>query len=151
MICTFGEEDLFMQKIRKLSTNGKDVTVIVCYDDYNPFKKLRSEIDEDQHFLFNHLRNQFAEERNITLEFAYVWDVLELLQHLTADNVNTFVFDFTFNDRSDWDKIAGYLKSFSLPNVSRCPWEVFLKFLFFILSLGFFLSSLGFWERGETF
>ena len=135
-----------MQEIRKLSTNGKDVTVIVCYDDYNPFKKLRSEIDEDQHFLFNHLRNQFAEERNITLEFAYVWDVLELLQHLTADNVNTFVFDFTFNDRSDWDKIAGYLKSFSLPYVSAFSCQIFLNLLFFILSLGFFLSSLGFWE-----
>ena len=146
MLCTLGEEDLFMQKIRKLSTKGHDVTVIVCYDDYNPFKKLRSEIDEDQHFLFNHLRNQFAEERNITLEFAYVWDVLELLQHLTADNVNTFVFDFTFNDRSDWDKIAGYLKSFSLPYVSGCPCQIFLKLLFFIVSLGFFLSSLGFWE-----
>ena len=108
---------MFIDKILKLSDNGKEVTVIVSYDDFNPFKKLRSEIDEDQHFLFNHLRNQFARTKNITLEFVNVWDVLELLPQLTADNVNIFIFDFTFNDRSAESKMAEYVQSFSLPEV----------------------------------
>ena len=90
---------------------------MVCYDDFNPYKNLRSEIDEEQHFLFNRLRKQFASQRNITLEFVYVWDVLELLPQLIKDNVNTFIIDFTFNDRSDDNKMTEYVKSYSVPKV----------------------------------
>ena len=93
------------------------VTVIVCYDDFNPYKNLRSEIDEEQHFHFNYLQNQFVQKRNITLELVYVWDVLELLPQLAKDNVNTFVIDFTFNDQSNENQIKGYVKSFSVPEV----------------------------------
>ena len=112
------EEEKFIEKITQVARSGKKVTVIVCYDDFNPYKKLRSEIDEEQHFLFNHLRNQFAIERNITMEFVYIWDVLEILTQLAKDNANTFVFDFSFNDRSDEEKMAEYVESFSLPEVN---------------------------------
>ena len=91
--------------------------MIVCYDDFNPYKNLRSDIDEEQHFLFDHLRKQFTQEKNITLEFVYVWDVLELLPQLAKDNVNTFIFDFTFNDRLDDNKMTEYVKSYSVPKV----------------------------------
>ena len=111
------EEDVFIQKINDLSSSDHEVTVMVCYDDFNPYKNLRSEIDEEQHFLFNRLRKQFASQRNITLEFVYVWDVLELLPQLAEDNVNTFIFDFTFNDRSDDNKMTEYVKSYSVPKV----------------------------------
>ena len=91
--------------------------MIVCYDDFNPVKKLRSEIDEDQHFLFHHLRNQFARLSNITLEFVYIWEVLELFPQLMRDNAATFVFDFSFKDRSDEKTTADYVKSFTRPEV----------------------------------
>ena len=91
--------------MRELLKTGKEVTVIVCYDDFNQFTKVRTEIDEDQHFLFNHIRKQFAEERNITVEFVYVKELMEFLPQLRRDNINTFVFEFTFNDRSAENKM----------------------------------------------
>ena len=44
--------------------------------------------------------------------------MLELLTQLAKDNVNTFVLDFSFNDRSDEEKMAEYVESFSLPEVN---------------------------------
>ena len=102
----------------EVSKSGEETTVIVCYDDFTPFKRLRTEIDGDQHFLFNQLRNQFVEMRSITLEFLYIWDLLELLPQLAKDKVNTFILDFSLNDRSDEEKLAEYAKTFSLPRVS---------------------------------
>ena len=87
--------------------------MIVCYDDFNQFTKVQTEIDEDQHFLFNHIRKQFAEERNITVEFVYVKELMEFLPQLRRDNINTFVFEFTFNDRSDDSKLNDSIDFFS--------------------------------------
>lgn len=107
-----------MSKIKELTSRGLRVTLIVCYDDYNPYKNLRSEIDEDQHFLFCDLKNQLVNERNVTLEFIYVWDVLHVLPQLIQDNVNLFLLDFTINDRSDEQKILHYIDCFSFSKVS---------------------------------
>ena len=79
--------------------------MIVCFDDFNPFKNVRSDIDEDQHFLCQQIKIQCALERNIGVNFVYVWDVLEMLPQLTRDNVNIIVFNFTFNDRSAENKM----------------------------------------------
>ena len=141
---------MFIQKITQLARSDKKVTVVVCYDDFNQYKKIRSDIDEDQHFLFNDLRKQFTQEKNITLEFVYIRDVLDLLLQFTKDNVNTFIFDFTFNDGSDEAKTADYARLFSLPDVSAfgdalnfCSHEV-------LIPLGVFFLSLGFWETCAT-
>ena len=111
------QEELFLAKAKRLSKEGKSVTLIVCYDDYNPYKKLRSEIDEDQHFLFDHLRNQVAQQENIALEFVYVWNLIEYVPQLTANEINTFVFEFTFLDSTSEEKIEEYTNSIDIPEV----------------------------------
>ena len=111
-------EELFIKNIHKLS-DQEEVNVIVCCDDFNPFKNLRSEMDEEQHFLFNHLKKIFAQKKNITMEFVYIWELMELLIPMASDNANIFVWNFTFNDRSDHEEMVGNIKSFTIPQVLK--------------------------------
>ena len=79
---------------------GEEVVLVLCYDDFNAIKRVRTEIDESQHFLFCDVRARMLQVDKTSLEFIYVWDAVEYILELMDENLNVFVFEFSFLHQS---------------------------------------------------
>ena len=103
-LCLTGKTVILTEKARRLAEQGRNVTFIVSFDDYNLATKQREPLSASDHFLYRDLTSRFAHCReHLTLEFVNVWRVWERVSEIavasveSGDEVNIFVDEYSFN------------------------------------------------------
>ena len=87
-----------MEKALKLAATRQKVAFLLCYDTFDPIKDEHADVKEEDHFLFQALKQKFIKS-NVQLEFVNIRNVMRRVGELIQEEFHIFADEYSFAGR----------------------------------------------------